>query len=61
MCDGGNVPLFVYTTKFDQSSVAEWLRWWVNQGVTPPLSDWEVVGPNLMSSFILGRNSNGFP
>ena len=30
----------------DQSSVAEWLGWWANLGVTPPLSDWEVGGSN---------------
>ena len=26
--------------------MSEWLRWWVNLSVTPPLSAWEVVGSN---------------
>ena len=51
-------------------SVAEWLRWCANLGVTPPLSmlsDLEVVGLNLTAGmsrigfFIQGRNFNGFP
>ena len=37
---------FTLIISLNQSSVAEWLRWWVNLGVMPPLSDWEVVGSN---------------
>ena len=58
----------IYLSKnFNQSTVAEWLRCWANLGVTPPLSDWEVVGSNSTAGmsrlgfFIQGRNSNGFP
>ena len=32
--------------KQNQSLVAKWLRWWVNLGVTPPPSEFEVVGSN---------------
>ena len=48
------------------NSVAKWLRW-TNLGVTPPLSDWKVVGLDPTSGmsrvgfFIKGRNFNGFP
>ena len=47
--------------------MAEWLRWWVNLGVTPPLSDWEVVGSNPTAGMsrirlVLSRKKiNGFP
>ena len=50
-----------------ECSVAEWLRQWVNLGVTPPLSDWEVVGSNptggmsRIGFLIQGRNFDGFP
>ena len=30
--------------------MVEWLRRWVNLGVTPPLSDWEVVSSNPIAS-----------
>ena len=39
-------PYFSLAVVTMKSSDAEWLRLWVNIGVTPTLSDWEVVGSN---------------
>ena len=49
-----------------QSSVGEWLRLWVNLGLAPSLSNWEVVGSNPTAGMsrigfvIQARHFNGF-
>ena len=50
-----------------QSLMTEWLRWLVNLGVMPPVSDWKVVGSNPTAGMsrirvlIQGRNFTGYP